>query len=187
MSRPVLGSGIHWWKTRRRCGLVIERVSESTAGDWLCHLAETSSHQEKVKDERLIQVLMASRALIRPWIEVEGGSGVISEAPVGSVVKVSCISGQQKDSRSLLISDSIEKMVQPIPSTVVRLEGRVLPTDGTEVQYNVTRLEVGKFLQFSCHWDQKGPEGGVLFHGQEDSQPIRVTTSPVLESNTSTR
>ena len=63
----------------------------------------------------------------------------------------------------------------------------MLPTDRTEVHYNVTRLEAGKFLQFSCHWDQKGPEGRVLFQGKEDSQPIRVTTRPVLESNTSTR
>ena len=96
------GSGLQWWKTRTRCGLVIEKVSGSVAGDWLCHLADTSSHQENVRDERLIQVLIASRALIRLSMEVEGKTDRVTELSVGSVVKVSCISGEQQEERRLL-------------------------------------------------------------------------------------
>ena len=78
-------------------------------------------------------------------------------------------------------------MVQPIPNTVVTLEGQPLPSDSNEVFYTVTRLDAGKYLTFSCVWDQKEPEGNVLFYGKEDSEPVRITTRPVLELNTSTR
>ena len=83
------GGGVRWWKSRTRCGLVIEEVSQRDAGDWLCHLAETSSHQGKVKDERAIQVFIASRASIRLSMEPDD----ISQATVGTEIKISCVSG----------------------------------------------------------------------------------------------
>ena len=87
----MAGIGVRWWKTKTRCGLVIEEVSQRFAGDWLCHLAETSSHQGKVKDERAIQVFIASRATIRLSMEPD-----ISEVTVGTEIKISCVSGDLK-------------------------------------------------------------------------------------------
>ena len=84
----MAGVGVRWWKTKTRCGLVIEEVSQRFAGDWLCHLAETSSHQGKLKDERGIQVFIASRATIRLSMEPD-----ISEVTVGTEIKISCVSG----------------------------------------------------------------------------------------------
>ena len=85
----MAGAGVRWWKTKTRCGLLIEEVSQRFAGDWLCHLAETSSHQGKVKDERAIQVFIASRATVRLAMEPED----ISEVRVGTEIKISCVSG----------------------------------------------------------------------------------------------
>ena len=87
----MAGVGVRWWKTKTRCGLVIEEVSQRVAGDWLCHLAETSSHQARVKDERAIQVFIASRATIRLAMEPD-----LSEAAVGTEIKISCVSGELK-------------------------------------------------------------------------------------------
>ena len=87
------GEGFQWWKTRTRCGVVIQEVTPRVAGDWLCHLADTSSQQDSVRDERLIRVLIASRAVIRLSLEVNGETEV-NEAAVGSLVKISCISGE---------------------------------------------------------------------------------------------
>lgn len=94
----MAGGGVRWWKTRTRCGLVIEDVSQRFAGDWLCHLAETSSHQGRVKDERAMQVFIASRATIRLSMEPDD----ISEATVGTEIKISCVSG---DLKSMTIRD----------------------------------------------------------------------------------
>ena len=88
----MAGDGVRWWKTKTRCGLVIQEVSPRFAGDWLCHLAETSSHQGKVKDERGIQVFIASRATIRLSMEPDD----LSEATVGTEIKISCVSGDLK-------------------------------------------------------------------------------------------
>merc|ERR1711874_874089 len=95
----------------------------------------------------------------------------ISEATVGTEIKISCVS---------------EKMVQPIPHTKVKVGGQVL-SESVEVTYNVTMSDAGKYLQFSCDWDQTGPDGEILFYGQEESSPVRITSPPVIESNTVTR
>ena len=78
-------------------------------------------------------------------------------------------------------------MVQPIPHTLVKIGGNVLSSETIDVLYNVTLRDAGKYLQFNCDWNQKGPEGEILFYGQEDSIPLRITSRPVLEANTSTR
>ena len=78
-------------------------------------------------------------------------------------------------------------MVQPIPHTLVKIGGNVLSSETIDVLYNVTLRDAGKYLQFNCDWNQKGPDGEILFYGQEDSIPLRITSRPVLEANTSTR
>ena len=78
-------------------------------------------------------------------------------------------------------------MVQPIPHTMVKVGGQVLSEESVEVTYNVTMSDAGKYLQFSCDWHQTGPDGEILFYGQEESSPVRITSPPVIESDTDTR
>ena len=78
-------------------------------------------------------------------------------------------------------------MVQPIPNTKVKAGGTVLSEESLDVIYNVTMRDAGKYLQFTCDWDQAGPDGEILFYGQEESLPVRITSPPVIHSNTSTR
>ena len=82
------GEGFQWWKTRTRCGVVIQEVTPRVAGDWLCHLADTSSLQESVRDERLIRVLIASRAVIRLSLEVNGETEAASHTKLHLVTKL---------------------------------------------------------------------------------------------------
>ena len=78
-------------------------------------------------------------------------------------------------------------MVQPIPNTKVKLGGDVLSSDSLDVVYTVLMQDAGRYLIFTCDWDQTGPDGGILFYGQEDSPPLRITSAPVVNTNTSTR
>ena len=71
-----------------------EKVNKRFAGDWLCHLAETTSQQESLRDERLMKVFIASRATMRLSLEVNDDTDDVSEATVGSEIKISCISGE---------------------------------------------------------------------------------------------
>ena len=81
----------------------------------------------------------------------------------------------------------LEKMVQPIPHILVKAGGQVLSAESVDVVYDVTMSDAGKYLQFSCDWDQTGPDGEILFYGQEESSPVRITSPPVIESDTDTR
>ena len=78
-------------------------------------------------------------------------------------------------------------MVQPIPHTMVKVGGNVLSAESVDVVYDVTMRDAGKYLQFSCDWHQTGPDGEILFYGQEESSPVRITSPPVIEANTDTK
>ena len=60
-------------------------------------------------------------------------------------------------------------MVQPIPQTKVKVGGQVLSEESVDVTYDVRMSDAGKYLQFSCDWHQTGPDGEILFYGQEES------------------
>ena len=89
------------WKSR--C-LRLERWLEAASAGERPGLVieETSSHQGKVKDERAMKVFIAPRATIRLVMEPDH----ISEATVDN--------------------QRLEKMVQPIPHTKVKVGGDVL-------------------------------------------------------------
>ena len=89
--------------------------------------------------------------------------------------------------QSLEILFYLEKMVQPIPHFLVKAGGQVLSEDSVDVVYDVTMSDAGKYLQFSCDWDQTGPDGEILYFGQEESSPVRITSPPVIESDTDMR
>ena len=104
--------------------------------------------------------------------EVEQASEALSTIKVGEKMDVIC---------------TVEGDGQPSPSISLQLGEEVLAIGESQISYQVTRDQTGQVLVFSCHWEQVGPLGQVLYAGQEHAQPVQVLLPPQVGSGTPTR
>ena len=164
--------GFQWRKSSTRCGLHVPAAKVQLEGSWKCHLADTDAPEvENIRDERWSSVEVARPAtplLSLPPASVREGA---LEVVWGQEVTVGCSAPGGVPPAEVALS--LEKTTD---------QAELGSGSRAQVAYYPSVRETGAV--FVCRWRQLGPEGELLYSGEERAPPLLVLMAPTLAPDT---